>query len=247
MVAEWTTAEVIQTVLASGGGGAAVAYGLFKYFGSTWLENKFAERLQTHKHEQDKEIQKLRIEIDSLLSGTLKLQERDFQILPEAWQRIHEAYGLTTWLTSPLQQYPDIERLSSPELEEFFKSSWLKDTQKDTLRTTKDKNNKYQEFHFWHFLSKAEQAVRELKQYVSRNGIFFPEQIRGSVDKMVEHLFRATALKESEHEHHKSQEKFDHKELYNLRNDIEALHKSLQHEIASHLRSHGTAHQNQLK
>ena len=62
-------------MLAYGGGSAAVAYLLFQWLGKTWIENKFAQRLDQLRHQQALELQRLRVEIDAMLSGALKLQE----------------------------------------------------------------------------------------------------------------------------------------------------------------------------
>lgn len=98
--------KFLGEVIAYGGGAAVVAYLLFQYLGKAWIENRFAERLDQLKHEHDLELQRLRVEIDSMLSGTLKLQEREFQFLPDAWQKLDEAHGLVSWLVSPMQEYP---------------------------------------------------------------------------------------------------------------------------------------------
>jgi len=73
--------KFLGEVIAYGGGAAAIAYILFQYLGKKWIENKFAERLDQLKHQHALGLQRLRVEIDSMLSGTLKLQEREFQFL----------------------------------------------------------------------------------------------------------------------------------------------------------------------
>lgn len=109
--------SILGKLVAVGGGGAVVAYGLFRYLGSKWIENKFAERLEQLRHTQALELQRLRVEIDSLLSGAIKLQDKEFQTLPEAWVKLDEAYGQVSNLTSPSQQLPDLDRVNSPQLE----------------------------------------------------------------------------------------------------------------------------------
>ena len=112
---------IISDVLKYGGGGAIVAYLLFKYLGGKWIEDKFAQRLETYKHEQAKELQRLRIEIDSMLSGVLKIQEKEFETLPEAWLKLDEAFGKFQTLFSPIQQYPDVDRMNTAKLENFWR------------------------------------------------------------------------------------------------------------------------------
>ena len=87
--------------IAYGSGAAGVAFLLFRYLGKSWIESKFSERLEQFKHQQAIEIQRLRVKIDSTLSGVLKIQEKEFETLPEAWSKLDEAYGHVTALVSP--------------------------------------------------------------------------------------------------------------------------------------------------
>src|SRR5690606_22536041 len=100
-------------MLASGGGGAVVAYFLFQYLGDDWIESKVADRLERLRHQQALELQRLRVQSDALLTGAIRLQEKEFLVLPEAWAKLDEAHGLVAWLASPLQQYADVDRMNS--------------------------------------------------------------------------------------------------------------------------------------
>jgi hypothetical protein len=95
----------LAKILAYGGGAAAVSYLLFQWLGKKWIENKFSERLEQLRHQQALELQRLRVEIDAMLSGALKLQEKEFSVLPEAWEKLNDAHGLVSWLVSPVQQF----------------------------------------------------------------------------------------------------------------------------------------------
>ena len=46
-------------LLAYGGGSAAIAYLLFQHLGKSWLDNKFAQRLDELRHQQNIEVQRL--------------------------------------------------------------------------------------------------------------------------------------------------------------------------------------------
>src|SRR3989442_1732393 len=91
--------KFIGEVVLYGGGSAACAYLLFQFLGKSWIENKFAQRLEAYKHQQQLELQHLKVEIESMLSGALKMQEREFQVLPEAWKKLDDAFGTTNWAT----------------------------------------------------------------------------------------------------------------------------------------------------
>ena len=116
-----------------------VPWYLFRYLGKSWIESKFSERLEQFKHQQAIEIQRLRVKIDSTLSGVLKIQEKEFETLPEAWSKLDEAYGHVTALVSPLQQYPNLDGMTPARLNEFLDESELFGTQKDEIRQSSAK------------------------------------------------------------------------------------------------------------
>ena len=109
-------------------GAVGLAFFLFRYLGKSWIESKFSERLEH-----------LRVEIDSRLSGVLKIQEKEFETLPEAWSKLDEAYGHVTALVSPLQQYPNLDGMTPARLNEFLDESELFGTQKDEIRQSSAK------------------------------------------------------------------------------------------------------------
>jgi hypothetical protein len=70
--------EVLQAALASvggivtvGGGSAAIAYGFFGWFGKSWLDQQFKQRLEQLKHDQQKEIEQLRLPLPPCRRGAI--------------------------------------------------------------------------------------------------------------------------------------------------------------------------------
>ena len=106
----------IITILFTLVGSKGIALFIVRQFGKSWIETKFTERLQRSKHELDLEIQRLRVEIDSQLSGVLKAQEKEFETLPEAWGKLSNAHGLLAALVNPLQYWPELDRVTEARL-----------------------------------------------------------------------------------------------------------------------------------
>ena len=75
--------------VAAGGGGAAVAIGMFKTLGKGWLDQQFKERLERLKHEQAKEIEAGRQKVQAIFSRISKVHEKEFEVLPKAWFLLH--------------------------------------------------------------------------------------------------------------------------------------------------------------
>jgi hypothetical protein len=199
----WTANAVwsfLGQVVAYGGGAAVIAYLLFQYLGKTWIENKFAERLDQLRHQQAMELQRLRVEIDALLSGAIKLQEKEFDVLPEAWAKLDEAHSLVGHLVARVHEYADLSKMNAERLDEFLGDTDFTPTQKDEIRKSHDRNRTYQELVFWHRLHRVRAAFAALQTFVARNGIFLPPELKQKFEKMAQALWSAIASKQVGHE-----------------------------------------------
>jgi hypothetical protein len=223
-------------MLAYGGGSVVIAYLTFQWLGQKWIENKFAERLDQLRHQQALEIQRLRVEIDSMLSGTLKLQEKEFSILPEAWEKLDEAQGLVSWLVSPMQQYTDVERMNASQLHEFLESTDLTQTQKDEIKSSSDRNETYQNFEFWRRLSKVKKACGELQANIARNGIFLPEELEKKFSKISDTFWHALISKEVGYE--AKDWKMQNEGWHKIQEEVRPLYEKIKQEIQARLKSH---------
>src|SRR5947209_17820989 len=114
------TVTMMLQIIAIGGGAAALAYGLFVWLGKRWLEQHFTKSLERLRHEQAKEIEHVRHEINSLFSRVSKIHEREFEVLPAAWEKLHQSYGRIFQACKPLVEYRDLNRMSNGELAEFL-------------------------------------------------------------------------------------------------------------------------------
>lgn len=224
-------------VLAYSGGGAAFAYLLFQYLGKTWIENKFAQRLDQLRHQQAMDLQRLRVEIDSLLSGALKLQEKEFSVLPDAWSNLDEAHSLVASLVAPMQEYPDLNRMNPAQFEEFLTRTEFTDSQKDDIRRSQEKILTYKEIIFWYRLQKVKNALSELRTFVARNGIFLPPDLKVKFEKMIEILLFAITSKEIGHE--AKDREMQNEGWKKIKEETEPLYKSIEADIQARLQSHG--------
>lgn len=236
MIADETVSFLFQ-ILAYGGGSAAVAYLLFQWLGKTWIENKFAQRLDQLKHEQALELQRLRVEIDAMLSGAIKLQEKEFSVLPDAWIKLDEAHSLVSWLVSPMQQYANVERMNSVQMEEFLSDTEFTESQKEELRNSRERRRTYQDILFWHRLHKVKAAFADLQSFVARNGIFLTLELEEKFSRISDALWSAVISKEVGHE--VKNWKMQSEGWTKIKEETEPLYKDIKREIQSRLQSHG--------
>lgn len=168
----------IGTVATAGGVGAATSVGIFRLLGKSWLEHKFKEELERLKHLHQTEVEKLRHEINSLYSRISKIHEKEFEVLPQSWNLLHHAYGQTFATISAFKQYPDLNRMSADELEEFLLTCRLRESQKARMREAQDKLKFYQSESLWFELSDAKKAHTEFHNYIILNSIFMTADLQ---------------------------------------------------------------------
>lgn len=185
--------STLGLILFYGGGVTTFAYWLFKMLGEKWLSSKFEEKLERFRHEQAQEMEQLKFRINALLDRTMKLHQREFEVLPEAWAKMAEAYGNVQAFISPLQQYPDIEHLNAEQLAEFLQSTPLSSSERNELARSQDRNKYYQERVNAYRHAEVRQLLRESYLYLLKNGIFIAPTIREQFSQMDQMLFDAAA------------------------------------------------------
>lgn len=164
--------NVIGAVVVFGGGSVGIAFGLFRFFGEKWLSARFDRELEHLRHQQSKELEQLRFKISQMMDRTTKLHEREFEVVPEAWVKLVDAFHSTNAHISSMKSRPAASRMNGGQLEEFLTSSELTETQKTELRESDDRDRTYGRLIYWHEKHRAEQAARELSTYLAKYGIF---------------------------------------------------------------------------
>jgi len=162
---------------------ALFAWGAFRWFGKSWLETQFAQRLERFKHEQNQEIERLRFRINALMDRTAKLHQHEFEVLPGLWARIGDAVGSAQWVVSRMQTVPGLDRMNPEGLEEFFEEVGLTSRQRNELRALPSDqiNDEYTKMRFWTRLMNAKNDSAELNNYMLSQGIFMQSDLKAKV------------------------------------------------------------------
>jgi hypothetical protein len=142
-----------------------MAYGIFRYLGQKWLDAKFEERLAAYKHAQQRELEQLKFEINTLMDRTVRLHQREFDVLPETWGRLNDAFSKLVPVALGFQQYPDINRMPENQVDELLDKSPLANWQKIELLGASDKTRYYADAMAWHILQDAGDAYNNFRGY----------------------------------------------------------------------------------
>lgn len=185
---------------------AGAAYVLFRYLGDKWLTGKFNERLEAFKHAQQRQLEQLRLRINTAFDRTVKLHTNEFEVLPELWRVLNEAFDYVASLTSPLQEIPDLDRLSGPALEHFLSESELPDYQRDELRASSERTKMYQSLRFWQSHQTVFEKYRAFESYFTAKRIFIQPVIIEKVAELSGIMWDALREKELEERFHDPRE-----------------------------------------
>ena len=185
---EFDIQSVISALVAAGGGGAVIAYFLFKRLGDSWLEGKFAEKLEAFRHERAKELERLRAEIDGILRAKVRFQEKQFEACLEVWNALKDAQSKLLVSVSPLQQYSYIADLNEVARAEYLNTFDLPKWKIEEILSATDIQERFVEIMNRSRLSDANQAFVSLDRTTRANELFFTPKmfilIRSVLDKL---------------------------------------------------------------
>lgn len=151
--------------------GAAVL--VFKAFGDHWMNSHFETQLQNLKHEQQKELEDVRLSIQLMHGRVTKIHEREFEVLPKAWLMIHSAYGeVANVLKLTLISYPNLDLMSAAEVDELLTKTTLAQWQKDELKQSKQRSQYYKSAYERIQSDNAHHLLLDLNNFLVQHRIF---------------------------------------------------------------------------
>ena len=229
---------ILGRVVLYAGGGVAIGVGMFKWLGEKYIDHKFAERLQKLKHDQDVIVQRLKVEIESMLSGALRFQEREFAVLPETWAKLDSAYTHIAWLVSPVQQNVNVRAFDDIQLEEQLAALDWTESQKQEVRNAdrKDRNEVYDDIRFWYKLGDVKRSFGEYQKVIAANAIFYPRDLKENLKTIESKLWSAIVAKEIGKE--AKDWKLQGQGWSNMEEEAKTLRDAIEEEIRARLESH---------
>lgn len=163
---------------------------LFRKFGEGWLQNTFAKDLEQFRHEQSRELERLRGEINASLDRAVKLAQREFEVLPRLWSSFNEAFHRTLAVSSSFQSYPNLDAMTPERLEEFLSECRLRPWQINEVRNAAKKNDLYAEYERLVDINDAFEARRKASIAMLEHGIFLQQAMLEDF-KTIDHVIHA--------------------------------------------------------
>lgn len=160
-----------------GGGSVAIAFGAFRIFSEKWLQAKFDERLEQYRHENSKELAKISALIEGSLSARISLQNKQFEIVSEAWRLMHDSYVKIRVAISRYQSVTDLRHYNSSEVDELFASLRLSGAQRREVLDATDPNLELAKAKRWKNNVAAHNKIVEFRNFLYSHDLFLDESI----------------------------------------------------------------------
>lgn len=213
---------------------ATFSFFIFRLFGKNWIETQFQKNLEDFKHQQNIELSKLRVEIDTQIDGNVRLRKNEFESLTKAWLLFHEAFAETAKLIFVSPFFSKLNNVHADVLEEILEDSGFSESQKATIRHAEDRAEAYLHINYTHRINSAYQKQYDYLNHISQYGIFFDNIIAELMDKAHKKLAKITSMYEIGIE--PGEYKMRGKATDEFVIEMTPLHTELKNRIHSHLR-----------
>ena len=128
------------------------------------------------------ELEKVKFQISALFNRVSKLHDKEFEILPNVWEKLNDAHSAVMRCVIGFRQYPDFDRMDRDELEIYLKTAELSEAQKDSMRDTNAKNNYYNKVITWKEIQEAHEMFNRFHSYLVKNRIFLSADLKSKFD-----------------------------------------------------------------
>lgn len=162
------------------------AFTLFKLLGEKWLNQKFAERLEAYKSEQARELERLRHRIGSVFDRAKRLNDREYEVLPDVWAKLVDAKSASAVYLTPLKQYADISKMDDATLSEHLSKIEFSESEQRDVLASSNKQKIYQRVVEWRKYVDAMNKLRDAHSSISKNGVFVVPELRTDMKKLID-------------------------------------------------------------
>lgn len=159
--------SALGQLVAAGGGGALVAFAIFRYLGKSWIE-----------HELAKDLESAKSELGLLAARRMKLHDREYVVFPEVWDKLNKASESLGRSVSSMTFSPDFARMSEPEIANWVAESDLSDDEKKYFAREHDKGRAHSRIIEWRRLVESRKAFEAFHDCFQSNRIFIRPAIK---------------------------------------------------------------------
>lgn len=187
--------DFLQYLFVGGGAVAAVAF-LARIYADKWLQGRFDRQLEAFRTEQQKEMEHVRYRINAYFDRAVRLHTVEFEILPEIWRKLFDAFHETQHFCNYGRMVHDLDKMKPVELETFLTNSPLLDYQKEEVRQAGRKGDRYYKIEHYHELARVKRIYYDFTGYFMKNAIFLAVDVEAKLNEVRDIIHGAWSEKE---------------------------------------------------
>lgn len=163
-------------LFAAGGGGAAIAFAIFKIFGEKWLSSRFDKQLAELRHTQQKELERLKFDLTASVDRQTKIYQREFDVIPEAWAQLTELYQYARSAIIRFHQHADLNQMNRDKLIQYLNDNNFDEREKEFIISSKaeERNSKFSKVISLRTINETRNKFNDHLMYISKFSIFIP-------------------------------------------------------------------------
>lgn len=227
--------KFIGQMIFVGGGAAAMALGLFYFLGKSLVDQKFAQALEKYKGEQTSELEKLKLKINTLFNKVVKIQDREYEILPNLWQKLVVLKLEVSRAVSMFKEMPNLDNYSPEMLEEFLVAEEIPKLVAKAIKESRNKTDEYDKYLDRRQLNNALKAFQEFDEYFNANKIFLRADIKENFTQINKKMWGAWTSRKMSMRAPNAPTDFWVKAHEQLTNEVEPLMKDIEDLVQKHL------------
>lgn len=145
-----------------------------------WLARRFQAQLDAIKHVQAVDFAKQKLAFDAKLHRATKLHEREFEILPRAWEMLGSARGSIGLLIDQGQTHTDVDKLDALALDEFLAPLPISASEKEAIATAPIgmRTDLFIERKLRFQMVDASSQAANFHNYIATHGVFIEPKLR---------------------------------------------------------------------
>jgi len=161
----------------------------------------------------------------------VKIHEKEYEFLPEAWLKLHDAKDYISFLVYPVQTHPDFKYLKDDDIRESLKKNYKwSDEQIAKLIKASDRDKFFKEADFCQRSDETQNKIVDFHRYIIRNSIFMSQELKeqfSKADDLMRKSFVARKVGQEYKDFERIQESYE-KLDNNIDNIIDAIEELVQ-------------------
>lgn len=230
--------QLIGNVVLYAGGSVAIAYALFMFLGKRWIDSRFAKDIEKYKSEQELELEKLKLKINTMFNKVLKTQEKEYDILPALWCKLQKLRTEVSRAVTSFRSLPDLNTYDEESLEIFIEQEKIPEEVAADLRNKTNKINVYSRYLDIKQMHEAHKAFNDFHEYYEGNKIFINPELKNKFSKIDSFFWSVWVDRKMSLDERERETVFLIQAYSGMKNNVEPLLNEIEDLVQKHLYDH---------